>query len=714
MPNQIPYNPDTGYNIPETLENFFSPWKFSNNGSYTLVYVEGSAVPAAYNFDLKIKDFIAADIDLKYDSFLIKFKPRTFTTALDDAIAITGELVSDAEGYALTSENLEVSFAISFAGIGILSATSYRSGFRLEAYGLIDGQEYLLEEIVFNLFANVISQDELVFVPDKASMSYLQNGVDPDDLSIQLYTGSSFVIRANKVLQLSGVNLVANTEYSESITEYTGSGSQAITIALDRTNLNWEGRTLQYYLTTSNTSRSKLFEVLIHQLTTGTIEVDPLNLSFAAVRNIFEAAEQEITINTPSDFTVTVPNWMEYRYGITGILVKPVPSANFALGTYTGEIIIETAVDTARIFVTHRVTETADFNLDGAVIWCRDQEALSTFYSADDDAFASLLLEAVIYNPNTGINQAFLNDYALAFFQNSAEFHIGDVVKRLFSKPDNINRYGLLSKLQNTEDTRLMIYNPPVFCDLTYEVAGTSEIIKNKAFLDGRKPAQEITAAAILKAEKIVQRVTLKSVALVNFYNQNLLSDLVLFRNNQQISSEVITSGSGYLYGQMLRFSEYDPGDRIRLELQSGTEKIKEEFIVFPDQHLSNHIAWYNEYQTQELFEFTGDWRFESEYEMKDFKRLGNLVEELQRVDTRKEMSLVINTGWIPKSNQVIIDEIIMSKLAWLITEDLRTINLVPQSKKMTNEDSANGLYAYDVEFIINKAHDLKSHTSLI
>lgn len=714
MPNQIPYDPDTGYNIPETLESFFSPWKFSNDGSYTLVYVEGSAVPATYNFDLKIKDFIAADIDLKYDSFLIKYKPRTFTTALDDAITITGELVTDADGYPLTSENLDVSFAIAFAGIGILSATSYRSGFRLEAYGLINGQEYLLEEIVFDVFATVLEQNELVYVPEKASMSYLENGADPDDVSIQLYTGSSFTINANKVLQLSGGNLVQGADYSENIASYTGSGSQTITIALDRTNLEWEGRTLQYYLTTSNASRSKLFEVLIHQLTTGTIEVDPLNLSFAAVRNIFEAAEQEITINTPSEYSVTVPNWMEYRSGITGILVKPVPSANFALGTYTGEIVIETAVDTARVFVTHRVTETADFNLDAAVVWCRDQEALSKFYSADDDAFASLLLEAVIYNPNTGINQAFLNDYALAFFQNSAEFHIGDVVKRLFLRPDNLNRYGLLSKLQDLADTRLIIYNPPVFCDITYEVAGTSEILKNKAFLDGRKPAQEFFAAAILKAERVVQRVTRKSIALVNFYNQNLLSDLVIFRNNQQISSDIITSGSAYLYGQMLRFSDCDPGDRIRMELQSGTEKIKQEFILFPDQQMSNHIAWYTEYQTQELFEFTGDWRFESEYEMKDFKRLGNLVEELQRVDTRKEMNLVINTGWIPKSNQVIIDEIIMSKLAWLITEDLRTINLVPQSKKMTNEDSANGLYAYDVEFIINKAHDLKSHTSLI
>ena len=459
---------------------------------------------------------------------------------------------------------------------------------------------------------------------------------------------------------------------------------------------------------------SKLYEVLVHQLITGVIEADPLNLSFGAVRNIFEAAEQEITINTPSAYTVTVPTWMEYRASENGIFVKPVPSANFALGTYAGEILISSAVDDVSVFVTHRVTETVDFNMNGPVVWCRDQEALSKFYSADNDALANLTIEAVIYNPNTGINQGFINDYTLAFFENTAEFHIGDVVKRLFIKPDNLNRYGLLSKMQDLEDTRLIIYNAPVFLDASYELPATAEIIKNKAFLDGRRPAQEITAAAMLRAENIVQRVTRKSKVLVNFYNQNLLADLVVYRNNQQVSTQQITSGSAYLFGQMFRFSEFDPGDRIRVELQTADEKISQEFYVFPDKQLSNHICWLNEYQTQELLEFTGDWRFESEYEMKDFKRLGNLLEELQRVDTRKEMSLVINTGWIPKTNQLLIDEINMSKLAWLITEDLHTINLVPKSSKMTNEDSENGLYMYDVEFTINKTHDIKSHSSLI
>lgn len=714
MPNQIPYNPDTGYNIPETLESFFTPWKFSNNGNYTLVHVEGEAAPAAHNFDLQIKDFITADLDFKYDSFLIKYKPREFTSALDDAITITGELVTDAAGYALTENNQDVSFSIAFSGIGILSAAHYRSGFRLESYGLIDGVEYLLETKVFDLFVNVIDQNDLLQVPARVSFSYLENGQDPDDVTVQLYTGAAFTIRANKVLQLSGGNLVANEAYSETITEYTGTGSQAITIALDRENLDWEGRTLQYYLTINNSSLSKLYEVLVHQLLTGVIEADPLNISFGAVRNIFEAAEQEITINTPSAYTVTVPNWMEYRSSEKGIFVKPVPSANFALGTYSGEIVIASAVDDVRVFVTHRVTETVDFNMDGAVVWCRDQEALSKFYSADNDALANLTLEAVIYNPNTGINQAFINDYALAFFENTAEFHIGDVVKRLFIKPDNLNRFGLLSKMQDLEDTRLIIYNAPVFLDASYELPETAETIKNKAFLDGRRPAQEISAAALLRAETVVQRVTRKSKVLVNFYNQNLLADLVVFCNNQQISSQQITSGSAYLFGQLVHFSEFDPGDRIRVELQTAGEKIKQEFIVFPDEQLSNHICWLNEYQTQELLEFTGDWRFESEYELKDFKRLGNLLEELQRVDTRKEMSLVINTGWIPKTNQVLIDEINMSKLAWLITEDLHTINLVPKASKMTNEDSENGLYMYDVEFTINKTHDVKSHSSLI
>ena len=713
MPNQIPYNPETGYNIPEVLESLFAPWKWSNNARYDMIYVEGAAVPSNYTFDLKIKNFIIADVDQKYDSFLIRYKPRQFTTALDDAIVFTGALVNNSN-YVLTQANLEVSFTISFAGFGLLNGGGYRSGFSLEAYGLIDGVEYLLETETFDLFVSVIAQDDLLLNKQKISMSYLQNGDDPDAVQLQIFTGRTFSFGVGKAVQFSGGNLVKDSATSQTIDYYTGSGSQTVTISIDRQYLPWEARTFQYYVFINFGSSTRVLEVLIHQLVTGTIELDPLNISFAAVRNIFEAEAQEIIINTPASYTLTLPNWMESAPGLQGILVKPVPSANFALGTYTGEILIETEVDTAKVFVTHRVTETADFNLDGPVVWCRDQEALSKFYSADDNAFASLQLEAEIFNPNTGIKQAFLNDYALAFFQNSAEFHIGDVVRRLFILPDNVNRYGLLTQFQSPEETRLLIYSAPVFLDATYELPGSGEAKRGVVFLDGRKPAQEIATAAVLRAERVVQRVTRKSLVLFNFYNQTILSDLIVYVNNQQLSMESITAGNPYLYGKLQRFSTFNPGDRIRMELKAAAAKIYQEFIVFPDQPQSNHIAWINEYQVHELFEFTGDWRFESEYEMKDFKRLGNLVEELQRVDTRKEISLVINTGWMPKSNQVIIDEICMSKKAWLITEDLRTINLVPVTKKMTNEDSENALYSYDVEFTINKAHDLKSHTSAI
>ena len=717
MANNISYNPNTGYNIPETLVSYFTPWQFSKTDSYSLVYVQGTAVPAPYNFNLKIKDFIASDLDSKYDSFRIKYKPRQFVTAIVQAITFTGQLVTAAGGYDLTQENLDVSFALTFNNMGVLDDILYRSGFTLEAYGIINGNEILLESKTFTLIVNVIAAEALVVNPKRLSMSYLENKEDPDPVRVVINSGAAFTIRINNNFTLSGGNVIKGAPLSEFIDSYSGSGSQELLIALNTDNVSFEGRTLQYIMYVDNGLTESQVELLIHQLTTSSIEVVPRNLSFAAVRNIFEAPEQELTVKTPSDFTISMPNWMEFTKSNLGLFVKPVLSANFRVGTYTGEIVITSAVDTVRIVVTHRIIEIADFNLDGSVVWCRDQDALSTFYSADLNAIATVTLEAILYNPNTSINKVFQNDYSLAFFQNQSEFHFGDIVKRLFIKPDNLNRFGVLSQLQDPEETKLIIYNPPAFVDLTYVLPGTqtrTESLKNIPFLDGRKPALFCEGAALLKAERIVQRVTRKSVALVNFYNKNLISTLNIRVNHEIKSSIELNAGSAYLYGKMIRFDQYLPGDRVRVELKSGSNIIEQDFIVFPDQPLTNHIAWLNEYQTQELLEFTGDWRFESEYEMSDFKRLGNLVEELQRVDTRKEMSLIINTGWIPATNQILIDEILMNKKAWLITADLKTIDLVPKSKKITNEDSENALYSYDVEFTINKSHDLKSHSSLI
>ena len=484
MANNIPYNPETGYNIPENLVSYFSPWQFSNGGSYSAIYVQGAAVPAPYNFDLKIKDFIASDLEGKYDSFLIKYIPRQFITTIDQAITFSGELVT-AAGYALTQDNLDVSFTLAFNNMGILDETIYRTGFSLEAYGLIDGNEILLEKKGFDLFVTVIAQGALIVNPKKLSMSYLENGEDPDPVKVVIHTGAAFTIRVSNIFNITGGNVTKGAPITDFTDSYSSSGSQELTVSLNREDLDFEGRTLQYYIYVANGSTEWQVEILIHQLKTSSIEVFPRNLSFAAVRNIFEAQEQEVTVNTPSDYTVTVPNWMEFTKGSLGLFVKPVPSANFRLGTYTGEIVIASAVDTVRIVVTHRIIEIADFNLNGSVVWCRDQDALSTFYSADLNAIATVTLEAILYNPNTSINQVFQNDYSLAFFQNQSDIHFGDIVKRLFIKPDNLNRYGVLSQLQDPEETKLIIYNPPAFVDLTYVLPGTqtrTESVKNVAF----------------------------------------------------------------------------------------------------------------------------------------------------------------------------------------------------------------------------------------
>jgi len=162
----------------------------------------------------------------------------------------------------------------------------------------------------------------------------------------------------------------------------------------------------------------------------------------------------------------------------------------------------------------------------------------------------------------------------------------------------------------------------------------------------------------------------------------------------------------------MLLFNDFTPGDIIDIRLaKNEVDFFVQQYVVFPDQAHSNHLFYMGENNVLEIFECTGALSFTSEYDNISRVTYTELVERMENLESNKEQKLLINTGWILKSNQSIVDAIIRSRRIWYVN-GTKIISLTSLSKQLVNEDSDQELYEYDLEFIINRENNGEVYVS--
>ena len=99
--------------------------------------------------------------------------------------------------------------------------------------------------------------------------------------------------------------------------------------------------------------------------------------------------------------------------------------------------------------------------------------------------------------------------------------------------------------------------------------------------------------------------------------------------------------------------------------------------------------------------------------ELRPIRIQSSTFDALYKYPSKTEVqNITINTGFIPKDNQYYIDLIIRSRKAWLLNNNTEPlVELVAQTKELTNTDSDQELYAYDVTFQINRTHDFQNYS---
>lgn len=713
-------------------EPFYQWWKTDPAPPYKIKHFVGAAAPAPIPIAVQVKNVFVTFPVGKYSSFYVNAQIILWNGSYTNLV-LTGAMANGEPGVLLTPTTLQKSVTLSFQSLslltpGILSGTIdfYVNGVRSDS-GLTD--KFITRHRIF-VELEVQEQSGLITNIQELFFSHIKNDAPLAGKTLDIITVNNFEITLPDYFALTGGNLVyAGTAFGNKV-KYTGSGNQTITVALKQEFDLFTGTLFTGYLQIKDLD-APVGEIQTLpwtvNLTANLLElhgfvVEPKTMEFFAIKGLESGSIQELDVTSSEIFTVIFPFWLQVSPTAGGIhqvlSVKPISANNLVPGDYNGAILLTSASATLKVPVLLKVVESIDEAFTPSELNFTDQnKEVTKLFSDDLNYRASLDMEITAYDFK-GFGSMTKHPFKVAFFDSAAEIHIGEIVARRFKKFSSLADVGYLHYNLETDTIPLFKihnYYKPAAVDITLDIESrqTGSISNTKKFtgvpfIKGRKPKMYAANYGILNYNPVPIRVTKKSQLLFNFIRKNQDHELKIYRNSVLYKTVTHSPGGNALFGMAMYFKDFKPGDVI--DVKMGEDYVQQ-YVVFPDQDYSHHLVFMNEYNVLESYEFTGGFYFSSDYESIATKTYKQLVERLENLETNKEQNLIINSGWILKSNQVIMDTIIRAKRLWFVNEG-REISLTPVSKKMVNEDSDQELYEYELEFKINRENDLEVYIS--
>jgi len=713
-------------------ELFYQWWKSTPASPYKIKHFIGAAAPAPIPITVDVENVFVTFPVGKYASFYVNAQIIQWNGSYPNLV-LTGAMANGEPGVLLTSTTLQKAVSLSFQSLslltpGILSGSIdfYVNGVRSDS-GLTD--KFITRHRIY-VELDVQVQSGLITNIQELFFSHIKNDPPLAGKTLDIITANNFEITLPDYFVLTGGNLVyAGTAFGNK-EKYTGSGNQTITVALKQEFDLFTGTLFTGYLQIKDLDAPVgeiqtlpwTVNLTANLLDVHGFVVDPKTMEFFAIKGLESGSIQELDVTSSEIFTVTFPFWLQVSPASGAnhqvLSVKPISANNLVPGDYNGAILLTSASAELEVPVLLKVVESIDEAFTPGELNFTDQnKEVTKLFSDDPNYRASLDLEIIAYDLK-GFASITYHPFKVAFFDSSAEIHIGEIVARRFKKFSSLadvvyQHYNLetdtipLFKIHN--------YYKPAGVDITLDIESrqTGSIANTKKFtgvqfIKGRKPKMYASNYGILNYNPVPIRVTKKSQLLFNFIRKIQDHELKIYRNDVLYKTVTHSPGGNALFGMAMYFKDFLPGDVI--DVRMG-EDYAQQYVVFPEQDHSHHIVFMNEYNVLESYEFTGELKFSSDYESVATKTYRQLVERLENLETNKEQSLTINSGWVLKSNQVIMDAIIRAKRVWFVNEG-REISLTPVSKKLVNEDSEQELYEYDLEFKINSENDLEVYIS--
>ena len=723
-------------------ELYIQSWKLDKQSPYHMFYLAGSSGPAPLDVNVAIQDHLSTDDADVYSEFYARAYCYVFSAENPLVVVSGGGNMTDpaTDGLLLTANNLNQLISVSFDNLSLTSPGYYFGLIKFQVDGIRKDtgfKDEAISWITLNLDLTILGEHEVAFTKEKMMFSHVKDAAPLAAQQFDIITGDDFEILVPSYFDLSGGNIVFQETTPQGENKYTGTGSQTLNVALnasfnDQVGAEFSGQFRLFnnsWYALHQSRRGQLHDYIdftAFLMDAEGFQVNPEALIFFSIKDVQEAATQFLDVVSTQPFNINYPFWLQVSPTsgeiFENISVKPISSSNLVSGTYEGNITFVSADAQIEVPVILKVVESIDeaFEID-KINFTDDNKEETHLYSNNPNNRASLDLTVKSYDFK-GFSSSGSQSAKLAFFKDETSIHIGEMVARRMKKLNSPGDIGF--KIYDLENEQVQLfeifkyYRPAsVDINLKIELRGNGYVYHTKDFeevlyVKGRKPQQFFDDYGILNVNTTPVRVTRNSQALFNFLRRYLQHEIKIYRNDNIYKTITHSPGNNSLFGLAMFFSDFNPGDVIDVRLaKDEVENFVQQYVMFPEGKYSNHIVFLTEHYVLESYEFTGAFSFSSDYKMISSKTYSQLVEYIENLESDKEQRLIINTGWILKSNQLIIDSILRAKRAWFM-KDGKEISITPVDKKITNEDSEAGLYEYDVEFIINRENDLEVYTS--
>lgn len=712
-------------------------WVFNPLTPISLNYIIGSALPPPLVIDTFIRDYLKdplIDTLIKADSIenvVIRAKNTLFNGNVVWAV-LSGEIFAatpaqpisstDKTGYNLLND-LNVSNILTFQNLSLLTEGIYSGRIEFTAYNISSSfiKPILIDTVYFNYKIIVTQQALIAVAPTVLNFTVLRNQLLPAAQTVTVTQDGFWSLTLDNKFTASAAGVVDNSTATQTV--ITGTGNKSVSIGVTSAFNTLSGNLFQGQAVFKNSAgASAVVQINVSIVDTTAFKVTPESLYFEAVKGFTEADAQTINIIGFGAFTIEAPTWLTLSAAsgtnTSNIIVTPLSAVNLSANTYTGVVKIKTNSTEVSIPVTYYVQGSVSSNLQSSNFnFTKDVEFIN-IRNANRDAenVVKLTLDVIVYSYLTHKETALSYVYVLPFFNYATNFHVGEIIERLLKKPVGVTDFNIANL--DPAITFAAVYKPATV-NATIDIIkrSTSEVIvteslKNLWFVAGKKPASFVSNGAILSNNTFAKRVTAASKELVNFLVPDGIFEIQLQKNKEAAQTMASINSEGQnIFQYYIDFSAFKAADVVTISVLSAGNVFKKTYQLLPEGDYSNHIAFINQYNVLELFEFTGDYFLQSDIKKITHKYYKNLTEYIETLGSTKDVKLFINSGDLFKTDQIIIDEIVRSKKAWLLFNNKPAIELIPVDKKLTNFDSDQELYDFEIEFDINRAHDAENYS---
>lgn len=710
----------------------FQDWSFVPGSFHDVISFIGGSIPEDLDVNTIIKDYLVLYGE-QYEQIYIKAIPNfTFSNGIEIYELSGGIPDATGDGYLLQENNQETVTTFSFQNLDTFSDSYINSRVDFKVFGKNTNEALeLIETESYYIRVRRIDYNDVFIIGTE--FFHLIGNTLPDSKDLYLYVNGDFTVSVKEHVNLSGGNLVYQSTAPDGTKTYSGTNSQIVQASLaESIESLGELQNYQAVLTLDNGINSKQDAVVVNQYIEPFLEISPQAMSFFAIKEIQESGDRFLSIDTYGPWTITHPLWLTVsqtsgEHSQNLISVKPINSLNLSEGDYSGTLSVTSQAGTKEVLIKHKVVGRIDLNLEvDGINFTKDRETISRFYRPTGIVFSQIgqrigfQINSRIYDYNVPVFNELSSFHIKSFIKNKTDFFFGKIIDQLMPTIESLEQLGFVNFSEITNNI-IRYYNPSdnqVNINYVDDSSLNSDEYSenfNAFFIKGRKPQRILNDSGIISFIDEPLRVTKNSKAILNILNR--FNDVYLSKYiNGVFQGSILTYlNTNELIGHLLEFSDAAEGDMYEYRLSHSQEPsedfVSQKYLVFPENKQSVHIGWEDEHGLLQILEFTGDYKIENEISGISSETFKDYLVKSKKLGSKQSSVLFADTGFILKSNQEYISSLLSADIAWVIFDNIKEIELIPKSKKLIATDSDKELYAYEIEFTINKQHELENIT---